>query len=99
MALVTRIFTSLLLISEISSLRFEPHTGEGMIFLSKQNSFIQNSAKEDVFKTLCKEKLTLKPRPLTPFCRTVSFWERWSTGFPKFQPIEIHSTASSNIIG
>ena len=45
MALVTRIIILLVLISEISSLRFEPHTGGGMIFFSNLDSIIKNLEK------------------------------------------------------
>ena len=45
MALVKRIIILLLLISEISSLRFEPHTGGGMIFFSNHDSKIKNLEK------------------------------------------------------
>ena len=38
MALVTKIIILLVLISAISSLRFEPHTGGGMIFFSNHDS-------------------------------------------------------------
>ena len=55
MALVTRIITLLGLISEIFSLRFEPHTGGGMIFFSNHDSIIKN-----LEKTIEIRKKTLK---------------------------------------
>ena len=47
MALLIRTIFLLLLISEISSLRFEPHAG-GMIFLSKQDELKEKQIWEKV---------------------------------------------------